>query len=68
MIIEIGAYGNLSALACHIGDTATEEDARTLLDNLLAAGWSGWDSKDIDEQVWIDAQYGECASATFGDE
>ncbi len=59
MIIEPTA--NLSALAERLGDTATDGDAQTALDNLLEAGWKGWDSKDIPGEVFFGAAEGPVA-------
>lgn len=49
---------SLSALAERLGSEATEGDAQTALDNLLEAGWGGWDSKDIPEDTFFAAALG----------
>ena len=56
MIINQNA--NLSALAERLGSEATEGDAQTALDNLLEAGWNGWDSVDIPEDIFFAAASG----------
>ena len=56
MIISQNA--NLSALAERLGSDATEGDAQTALDNLLDAGWNGWDSADIPEDILLAAAIG----------
>jgi hypothetical protein len=56
MIIENSA--SLGALAERLGDEATEADARECLDNLIAAGWGGWDSIDIPSDTFLAAASG----------
>jgi hypothetical protein len=56
MIISNSA--NLAALAEHLGTEATEADARDCIDNLLAAKWGGWDSKDIPEDIFFASALG----------
>lgn len=56
MIVETSA--NLAALAERLGPDATEGDAQDCLDNLLAAGWGGWDTRDIPEDTFFAAASG----------
>ena len=49
---------NIAALASRINEDATEADARTALDNLIEAGWGGWDSIDLPEGLIQDAAKG----------
>lgn len=56
MIISNDA--SLGALAERLGGEATEADARTALDNLIEAGWGGWDSIDIPKDIFFAAALG----------
>jgi hypothetical protein len=56
MIID--QHANLSAISERLGGEATEGDAQTALDNLLEAGWSGWDLVDIPEDILLAAAIG----------
>jgi len=56
MIID--QHANLSAISDRLGSEATEGDAQTTLDNLLEAGWSGWDLVDISEDILFAAVFG----------
>ena len=49
---------NLWALAERLGSDATDSDARTALDNLIEAGWGGWDSIDIPGDTLLQAAAG----------
>ena len=56
MIIE--ATANLWALAERIGGEADDGDAQNALDNLLAAGWYGWDTVDMPDGILAEAVIG----------
>lgn len=56
MIIEASA--NLWALAERIGDCADEGDAQSALDNLIEAGWAGWDTTDMPDGILTEAMVG----------
>lgn len=51
----ITANANLWALAERIGDCADEGDAQAALDNLLEAGWAGWDTIDMPDNILAEA-------------
>jgi hypothetical protein len=57
----ITEYANLWALAERIGDCADEGDAQTALDNLIEAGWSGWDTIDMPDGILAEAAVGAVA-------
>lgn len=41
-----------------LGTAATADDARTALGNLIAAGWLGYDTIDIPDEVFFGSAFG----------